>query len=484
MGLSTLSCAEDFVKRELKSNCTLEDLNGLDELLSPDKVNDIDEMFLEGIFYGRLRLNSFGFNWKDEIEDKTKDHHTTAIGGSLLYKSAYLNGFGVGLGAYFSENIWHGDDEDSKYYKGGKGSLNRYDVLTNGNYGMTSLAEAYVEYMNSDLSLKTGRFIFESFLTKSNDTKMIPNTFEGVSFETRMIPDTKIKFAYLTKQKLRDHSSFHHIFAYGDDESNPYSKYTQNDDGAMHRGITLSKLKTEGIKDRVVVTELRHMPIDGLVMGVSYTAVPKLFSTAMFEAKYSFFSKNLRIRPALRYLKQFDNGAGRIGGANLRENNSAYSDFDSVNSSLLGLKLDIKDDAWKLKFAYTQVEDKADLIAPWRGFPTGGYTRAMGQYNWYANTKSYMVRFDLDLDKAELLPDVKSFVRFVVQDFDDKKSGVQADSRVLSLDVLKYFESMPNLYLKTRFAYINGDDDIVASDGKLKSDPSYSEVRFELNYLF
>jgi len=44
---------------------------------------------------------------------------------------------------------------------------------------------------------------------------------------------------------------------------------------------------------------------------------------------------------------------------------------------------------------YSKIADKADFTTPWRAFPTGGYTRAMGQTNWYANTSSYLLRADL-----------------------------------------------------------------------------------------
>jgi len=53
-------------------------------------------------------------------------------------------------------------------------------------------------------------------MTKSNDIKMIPNTFEGVTVHSEFIPKYNLKAAFLTKQKLRDHTHFHHVFAYDD----------------------------------------------------------------------------------------------------------------------------------------------------------------------------------------------------------------------------------------------------------------------------
>ncbi|MEA3433144.1 MAG: hypothetical protein U9R13_01020, partial [Campylobacterota bacterium] len=112
---------------------------------------------------------------------------------------------------------------------------------------------------------------------------------------------------------------------------------------------------------------------------------------------------------------------------------------------------------------------------------TAGFTRAMSQYNWYANTKSTMLQLDYEF---ESIPNLKIISRFVIQDFDDEKVGVQADSKVFTLDLLKGFDGMSNIYLKTRLGHVVGDNDTIAGNGFLKLDPSYDEIRFEINYLF
>ncbi|MDY0403403.1 OprD family outer membrane porin [Sulfurovum sp.] len=444
---------------------------------TPPPVDNLGDMLTRGEFYGRLRFNHF---WSD----KGESHYVTGAGGSLVYKSGYLNGFGFTAGLYTTQNPWHMDDEDAAIYKAGKDVLSRYDVLTQGKYGMSSLAQAYLEYKHANLDMQAGRVIYESFLTKSNDTKMIPNTFEGVALYSNALPDTQLQAAYLTKQKLRDHTKFHHLLAYGDAPGDPYAKYTENDDSAMHKGLTLSKLKADGIDDRLITVEAKNSSIDNLLLSFNYTGVPDLVSSAMIQADYTFTMDGMTIKPALRYMKQFDDGAGEIGGANLNTKTFGYDDPDSLDGALFGAKVDLAQDAWKLRFGYTKIADEGDLIAPWRGFPTGGFSRAMAQYNWYANTKTYMVRADYDFDKAGVVSGLKAFMRYAVQDFDDYKPGVQSDSNVLTLDILKAFDALPGLYVKTRLAYVDGEDDTVAGDGSLKKDSSYNEFRFEINYLF
>lgn len=468
--MSALYASDTKAVPPLKCNMTL-------KYPSSKVVKGIEDMFKEGRFYGRLRSNYF---WSD----KGEEHYVYGVGGSFIFKSAYFNGFGFTAGLYTTQNPWHMRDGDAVLYKAGKGVLNRYDVLTEGEYGMTSFAQAYLEYQNEAVSIKAGRLIHESFLTKSNDTKMIPNTFEGITFSTEIIPHTTVNAAFLMRQKLRDHASFHHLLAFEDDNSDPYAMYTQNDDTAMHQGLTLSKLKDAGIDDELIVFEAKNSTIDQLLLTFNYSTVPDLISSAMIEAKYRFYVDKLKISPALRLMKQFDNGAGRIGGANLKTNTFGYHDPDSLESTLLAARIDLVQDVWKLRFGYSKIADEGDIIAPWRGLPTGGFTRAMGQYNWYANTKTYMLRADYDFDKAGVLEGVKAFMRYAIQDFDDSKPAVQADSKVLTLDIIEEFESIPGLFMKIRMAHVSGDAYTIAGDGTHKKDPSYNEFRFEINYLF
>lgn len=451
----------------------------------PGEVDNIGDMFSEGMFYWRVRFNSFGFRWKDEIEteDGTKvrtNHIVGAIGGSMIYKSATLNGFSVGAGLYTSQSLGTLDDKEAYLYKAGKGVFSRYDVLTDESINLTSLAQAYLEYTYEDSSVKVGRQIVRSYLTKSNDTKMIPNTFEGVTLQSRAIPDTALLMAYLTKQKLRDHSDFHHLLAVGDDPDDPYAVFTENDDSAMHFGLGLSELKARGIDDRLIIAEARNESIEDLSLMVNYTGVPDLISSAMIQADYRFDLGDMYIIPGFRYMKQFDDGAGAIGGANLKTLTDGYSDPDSLDSELFGARIALVQDALKVRLGYTKVADKGDLIAPWRGFPTAGFTRSMAQYNWYANTKSYMLQIDYEF---ETFDEFKIISRFAYQDFDDRKVGVQADSKVIEVNFFKGLGESP-IYLKARLGHVIGDDDTYNINGNLKSDPSYTEVRFEVNYLF
>ena len=466
--------ANEKIAFKLNNNSTITFLE------TPKEVDSVVEVLTKGELYGRFRLNAFSFDWDEEVQGKTRDHQTLGVGGSVHYKSAYYHGIGVTAGLYTSQNPWHMDDENIQYYKVGKGVLNRHDVATKNKYGMSNLAVAYLEFKDEKNSVKIGRQIVESYLTKSNDIKMIPNTFEGITWDSKVVEGHKLWAGYLVKQKLRDHNEFHHLFAY-DDGVGAYDKWRENDDSAMHRGITLSGLKAKGIQDRLLFMELSNAKREALNYVVSYTLLPQLFSTLGTDVTYRWSSKEGYIlSPSMRYMHQFDHGAGAMGGANLKTNNVDYQNNNSVETDLYGIRFDVGKENWRIRSGISHIADKADIISAWRSFPTNGYGYTLLQYNWYANTTSYVIQGDYDFKEQKL----HAQMRFGIQDFDDGKSGVQADSNELQLDLIKEFKDVEGLYAKLRMVRVVGDADIVAIDGKKKLNPSYRDIRFEINYLF
>jgi hypothetical protein len=136
----------------------------------------------------------------------------------------------------------------------------------------------------------------------------------------------------------------------------------------------------------------------------------------------------------------------------------------------------------RLLAGYSRVFDEADLIAPWRGFPTGGYTRTMAQYNWQANTDSWMVKVAFDFGRAGVVRGLRAVVDYVVMDYDDEKERLgghlRTDRSVVHADVWYRFRSAPFLEAKVRVGLVDADRPTVGRDH------SYDEVRFELNWLF
>ena len=75
----------------------------------------------------------------------------------------------------------------------------------------------------------------------------------------------------------------------------------------------------------------------------------------------------------MRFMMQMDElNAGTVA-ANLLTITEGYTDPDSLCGRLYAARIDIANGPLRMRLGYTKVSDDADLIAPWRGFPTGGF---------------------------------------------------------------------------------------------------------------
>jgi len=464
-----------IVKQKIQCNMTIKYKK------RPRKVNSIKEVFTKGIFYGRIRSNNFIYN----TNGTEYDHFITGIGGSLIYKSAKYKNFSFTTGLYTSATLNNISKNKLSTYKAGKDTFSRYVMAKNNRNNISLFAQNYISYKKSRTELKVGRFLLETLLLKSNDSKMIPNAFEGANLQIRSIPKTQIQLAYIKKQKLRDHEKFHNVLAYGDNQDDLYSQWSLNDDGAMHRGITSSKLNEKGINDRIFLFEGKNQSLKNTTVKIGYTVVPKLISSLIVESTYKFkLDAGLIIKPSIHYMKQFDNGAGQIAGANLRTDVRGYDKPNSLSNTLLANRIDFIYGASSLRLGHSKVYEGGDIISPWRAQPTSGYTRAMSQTNWYANTKTIMLRADFDFEKANLINGLHIMSRYAIQNFDDNKPGVSSDLNIFTFDIIKRFKEYPNFMMKLRTGFIREDHKITNIDGTIKKDPSYNDIRIEMNYLF
>jgi hypothetical protein len=451
----------------------------------PSSVNNLSDAFLEGVFYGRLRMNSFYWDWQgDRLSSAVKDNRAMGLGGSFIYKSAPYYGVSTTLGLYTSQNPtgWRVDTNLVNTVKAGKDTFSRYDTDASGNYGMSVLAQGYIEYDISKTSIIGGRHLFESVFTKSNDTKMIPNTFDGISATIKEIPHTTIKVAWLAKQKLRDHTVSHDVLAYKKDDptTSNHENWTQNDDAVVNRNLTVERI---GKSNSLNIITITNKSIKNLKLDASYAFVPDVLSNLVLEVNYAIPVGSWKIVPGVRYMQQFDNLGANYNVASLNDSNAhGYDDKTSLDTNLIATRLDFKTKAFLFRVAYSQVADEADIVTPWRGFPTGGYTRAMAQYNWRANTKTYLAKVSYDFNKANMLKGFSVMAEYAMQDFDDKKDKVQADNNIFHIDIRQNIGK--NLQAKFRVGYSVADDKIKKSNGSYKTDISYNEYRFELNYFF
>ena len=471
--VSNLMGASSETKRALKTN-------GQEVYyVMPVSVDSFTEMFTEGEYYGRLRSNTFYNTFKNE-DASHSDHIISGIGGSLILKSATLNDFDFGAGFYFSQGFYDISDDNVGNLKKGKDVISRFDYVNDDESYMAVLGQAYLRYSGvAKTEFIFGRQLVETFYAKSNDTKMIPNTFDGLVVDTKAVPNSKIKLAYLYEQKLRDHTSTHSILMYGDANStsslNP--NWSENDDSAMHKGLTYTALKAAGKPtDAPLITgDLKNKSIKNLNADLSFYVVPELLSQVMLEANYKIYFDGFSVTPGMRYIKQFDNGAGKVGGASYSKGLAAsgYKDIDSLEAQMIAARVVTKLQNYKINLGYTNILDEADLITPWRGFPTAGYTRSMARYNWKANTKSYRLELVRNANKKGIYKDIFVQASILYTNADEDKGNL--DEMYYYIGFVQNIPSMVDMQWRLRLGYVDYIDDSEFND---------LDARFEINYLF
>jgi len=455
---------------------------------APGDVNSFAEMFSEGEVYGRLRSNAFLWDWNNE-NAAVQDNDMWGLGGSLVAKSGFYHGFGATIGFYGTTQVLDDNTIPGSVTNFGKAGKDTYHTRANGTEGgMGVFAEAYGEYKNGKTDVKVGRQMIDSIMLASNDTKMIPNAFEAAVVENKDIKDTSLRAGYIMSQKLRDHQTFHSVIA--------FQKYNENDDAGVHKGLTVAKINTakEDVNPEMVLVTVSNKSIPNLKLDGEYIGLNGFFNTAIAEANYQIkLNDAWTLTPGVRYLRQMDDGAGKIGGAALNGNVTAasakrYTNPTSVDGSIIMARLVAASGPLELSAGYSKISDDADIIAPWRGFPTGGYTRSMAQVDWIANTKNWAVKAVYDFGKAGLVPGLLVAADYENMNFDDAKmlagSSTFSDRTIFHVDAWQTFKALPNTEFKLRFATIKADPVTTTAVPVTTDYASYNEYRFEINYLF
>lgn len=469
LSLASALFAEDTQpKQALLSNYTLSYAN------DPKSVSNFADMFSDGEVYGRLRLNSFLYEW--EKETASQDSHTiTGLGGSLVYKSAALNNLSFGMGLYYSMAFFDENSNPEDRLKSGKDLVSRYNFFTNNDKTMAVLGQAYIDCTAlPKTDIRLGRQLVEAFYVKSNDTKMIPNTFDGVVIDNKAISQTSVKIAYLTKEKLRDHTSSHSILMYDNSDTTAKSTWDGNDDVAMHQGLSYTNLKANDIAtDAPLITgDINNKSIENLTIDASFYSVPKLLSQIMGELNYKIKYNGFSVAPGIRYIKQFDDEAGKVGGAALDGTPTGYKNTDSLDSQMIAARIVTSYDIYKLNLGYSKTFDEADLVTPWRAFPTAEYTRSMARTNWIANTQSYRAELNINPNKSNIYKSVVTQLSVFHSDADESKG--QYDENYYYAGFTQNVPAMLELQYRVRFGYADTE----------KKDADNLDARLELNYLF
>lgn len=469
-------------------------------LEEPRAVGTLGGILSEGTLHGRVRAHFFSWDWENEKTSggsQTRDNQALGLGGSMVFRSARFHGFSGTAGFYASRPV-HSDNtaHAAPLTNFGRAGKDTYRTRLDGTEAsLNVLGEAFFAYDTKNLTLRAGRQIIDSLLLASNDTKMIPNTFEAARVELRSLPKTKIGAAVVRRQKLRDHATFHSVIA--------YTKSLGNDDSGAHRGLTPQNLAAAGQDPEPLLLLLtaENRSIPNLRLAADYVGLGGLLSTFVADANYEVKTAGKwTITPGLRVLRQWDRGAGAIGGASLAGTFArdrvfttgpadllrlaSYRAPRSLDGSLWAARVTVARGRLQMVVGTSRIADRADIVAPWRGFPTGGFTRSMAQLDWLAATTNRMARVEYDFGKTRWTSQLALAAGYGQMNFDARKiaagSVVPTDRGIFNVDTVFGFRALPRTAFKIRLGFLDAD----ARPGSPIDQESYRETRLEVNRLF
>ncbi len=147
------------------------------------QANYLEEMFSNSELSGNLRFGAISNSYEDNSDD---DGYS--IGGKLGFLSDTKKEFGVGATFYTSNpiNSFMNDNKNG-------------DFFDENSKGYTILGESFISAKFMDSELKLGRFELDTPLLNSDDIRMVPNTFEGVYFESVALENLTLRAFYISK---------------------------------------------------------------------------------------------------------------------------------------------------------------------------------------------------------------------------------------------------------------------------------------------
>lgn len=453
-------------------------------------ADDLASAFKEGKLDGRLRTHYIATDWDDNSATGKSgpDAHGLAAGGSLIYKTVPLRGFSAAAGLYTTQNPggWTEKSDGTTantskdLFSRGPGSTYNYGT------GYAVLAQAYLQYDIEKTKIKAGRMLMSNPYINPNDTKMIPIAIEGFEAVSSDLPNTTIQIDYADKIKERGMNYFGNMADTADTPDRLAAYYT------THYG---SPQGTHGDAPDVLMAGIKNKSINNLELQAWGMHWADVVDQATLEANYGIKMGDLALSVGGRYIKQNDKGAGAIinpmGTATNQSTTVAAThngDSDnSVDTYLFALRAMASYQAARLSLATSHTSGDGDLIAPWRGFPTEGYTRSMTQTDWNANTRSY--KGQIDYDFSSLVPGFSTILSYSYYDRDSSKRPYQSmtdrgfqngDTHQTNLDLMyKLAGEWKGTELKARLMDQNNE-----KTSLFIKETSNREMRLEVNYLF
>ena len=299
----------------------------------------------------RTALSGTEFTWELRTYDLDRNNSDTsrasawAIGGSAGFQTGLFRDlFSLGATAYTSQPLYAPNDE------GGT------KLLTSDQSGYTALGEVYVHFrLSDDLGVMVGQRGFDTPYVSRNDSRMTPQTFEGIVLQGAMAKDSyqgewRYGAGYLDKEKEVDSAEF----------------------------INLAKVAGASVDRGVYLAGVNYTQPAGWGLGLVDYYSPDIINIGYIEVKYVIPVAEARsVNLSTQYTSEHSVGQDLLTGS-------------SFSADQLGLKAELAPGPALLTAAYTETGRGTTVKSPWSGYP--GYTSVQyGDFN-NAGENAFMLR--------------------------------------------------------------------------------------------
>lgn len=169
-------------------------------LALPGYAADEKEASRFGTVTGQARLYYFTQRSKTTGQQFDSIKESLALGGWLKYETPWIEDhFGLGAALYGTAPI---TGEFNQPDQGGTG------LLTSDNEGFAVVAEAYLKARYADTEARVWRQRIETPFINSNDSRMLPQTFEAYGLKSSAIDNLELSLYWVDKEKGRDTELF------------------------------------------------------------------------------------------------------------------------------------------------------------------------------------------------------------------------------------------------------------------------------------
>jgi len=299
----------------------------------------------------RTALSGTEFTWQvrtydlERINSDDSRASAWAIGGSAgLQTGLFRDLFSFGATGYTSQPLYAPNDE------GGT------KLLTSDQSGYTVLGEAYAHIrLNDDLGMVVGRSGFDTPYLSRNDSRMTPQTFEGIALQGATAKDSqqgewRYGGGYFDKEKEVDSADF----------------------------INMAKVAGASVDRGVYLNGVSYKQPVGWGLGLMEYYSPDIINIAYAEVTYVIpVAEERRVNLSSQYTSEHSVGQDLLTGK-------------SFSADQLGLKAELATGPALLTAAYTETGRGTTVKSPWSGYP--GYTSVQyGDFN-AAGENAFMLR--------------------------------------------------------------------------------------------